>query len=575
MDQARRLHLRSDRLGKHVDGRDLWSSRVTLGWKPVENLQVYAVWEHFQENDDRVRSAKQLCKKDPGLTNVDGLRSTTRRCRPIPAAGYPTDLECRIRADLAQPGLPADVALFERCISKRRTGRSFRSWRWANSITAVATASGGHLLNPIDPYASQTQSRNLRVIQSLIKPAYRAKNDTLELNADYAITPALTLTSQTGYNKDFLCSTEDFNRFDTAPGIFFGTGLRSYRADVRNRARTASIAIRSSAVPAAWSAQDLSQEHAWQFSQEVRLASNFNGPFNFSVGAQLHALSDDRRLLSSSSICSPPSTQLTNGESPGDYTHCCAYGGSRHVRHIPYRPNHSIARSLGVCRRRHLAIRLCAIPRFLAAAARHLYRSQSDRSSGRAGAQLFPQRESLQSEFLCRVRRGLLSGHARSETDGGLRWTDDQKTFWNIPSWTFLLGGGYPVEGVVNQEWKEWTGPRSSPTGRPSSISPIRRWSMPPIRAATRAAAPIRRRRKPISSSAQSSVTHPPTFAPEFVNAYELGTKNTLLDGAHDAERRRLLLRLQGLSDFADRGPHLDQSQFQRQGQRRGTGSEL
>ena len=31
-------------------------------------------------------------------------------------------------------------------------------------------------------------------------------------------------------------------------------------------------------------AQDLSDEHAWQFSQEFRLASNFSGPFNFSVG---------------------------------------------------------------------------------------------------------------------------------------------------------------------------------------------------------------------------------------------------------------------------------------------------
>ena len=31
-------------------------------------------------------------------------------------------------------------------------------------------------------------------------------------------------------------------------------------------------------------AQDLSDEHAWQLSQEFRLASNFSGPFNFSVG---------------------------------------------------------------------------------------------------------------------------------------------------------------------------------------------------------------------------------------------------------------------------------------------------
>ena len=54
-----------------------------------------------------------------------------------------------------------------------------------------------------DPYASTTQSRDLRVIESSINPKYRAKNDTLELNADYQAGPSLTFTSQTGYNNDF------------------------------------------------------------------------------------------------------------------------------------------------------------------------------------------------------------------------------------------------------------------------------------------------------------------------------------------------------------------------------------
>ncbi len=71
-----------------------------------------------------------------------------------------------------------------------------------------------------DPYASTTQSRDLRVIESTIDPQYKAKNDTLELNVDYNVTPALTFTSQTGYNHDFLWSTEDYNRFNTRPGAF-------------------------------------------------------------------------------------------------------------------------------------------------------------------------------------------------------------------------------------------------------------------------------------------------------------------------------------------------------------------
>jgi len=84
----------------------------------------------------------------------------------------------------------------------------------------VALAVGGHANSGVDPYASTTQSRNLRVIESALNPHYLAKNDTLELNADYAVTPALTFTSQTGYNQDFLWSTEDYNRFNTSPGIF-------------------------------------------------------------------------------------------------------------------------------------------------------------------------------------------------------------------------------------------------------------------------------------------------------------------------------------------------------------------
>ena len=58
-------------------------------------------------------------------------------------------------------------------------------------------------------------SSNRRSIRST-----RRRTIRLELNADYPVTPALTFTSQTGYNQDFLWSTEDYNRFNTAPGAF-------------------------------------------------------------------------------------------------------------------------------------------------------------------------------------------------------------------------------------------------------------------------------------------------------------------------------------------------------------------
>ena len=58
---------------ERIDGRDLWSGRVTLGFKPTENLQDTLVWEHFSEDDDRMRTAKQLCKTDQPPTSINGV----------------------------------------------------------------------------------------------------------------------------------------------------------------------------------------------------------------------------------------------------------------------------------------------------------------------------------------------------------------------------------------------------------------------------------------------------------------------------------------------------------------------
>ena len=41
---------------------------------------------------------------------------------------------------------------------------------------------------------------------------------------------------------------------------------------------------------------------------------------------------------------------------------------------------------------------------------------------------------------------------------GGLRWTDDQKHFIDIPSELLVGGYGYPSSGVVNQQWNQLTG---------------------------------------------------------------------------------------------------------------------
>ncbi len=175
-----------------------------------ENVQTYLVWEHFSENDDRMRTAKQLCKTDPGPASVPAAYPVSaHRSQLLPAISRTI-----ISARAARPTSLYSADVFE----------------VPNGVCAalLRTASGTDAPDPVRPTPAQSSipmpARCNREIcarsKSTLNPQYKAKNDTLELNADYNITPSLTFTSQTGYNQDFLWSTEDYNRFDTAEGAF-------------------------------------------------------------------------------------------------------------------------------------------------------------------------------------------------------------------------------------------------------------------------------------------------------------------------------------------------------------------
>jgi outer membrane receptor protein involved in Fe transport len=119
---------------------------------------------------------------------------------------------------------------------------------------------------------------------------------------------------------------------------------------------------------------------------------------------------------------------------------------------------------------------------------------------------------------------------------GGLRFTDDQKTFREYPSWTILPGKGIPLAGVLKQEWKEWTG-RAVGTWTPKldfTDQSLFYASYAHGYKAGGANPPGATGYAVLGKlfTSPSNDTHPLTFEPEFNNAFELGTKNTLLDGS-------------------------------------------
>ena len=115
----------------------------------------------------------------------------------------------------------------------------------------------------------------------------------------------------------------------------------------------------------------------------------------------------------------------------------------------------------------------------------------------------------------------------------GLRWTDDQKHFIDIPSEVLDEGYGYSVVNIENQAWQRLTGRAVL------NWTPKLDFTDQTLVYASYAHGYKAGGANPPGASFPTGygvgvafADHPATFKPEYIEAFELGTKNTLLDGA-------------------------------------------
>jgi outer membrane receptor protein involved in Fe transport len=488
--------------GRAIDGRDLWSGRLSLQIKPIDRVTANFVYEHFDENDDRERSTKQLCQKDTAPAVVDG------------PAGPQTP----------NSGNFGSIWLEQGCKPTSLYAPTAFQTPNASAVPFIAAlyAFTQYLAPNSDPYAGLTQSPDLRVTSSLIDPHYAAKNDVYELNIDINVTPELTLTSQTAYNQDHLYSTEDFNRFNTAPGLFQDPGGRTLVGQDHEYCDP-QLGCSSSLV-----GQDVSREHAHQFYQEVRLTSNFEGPLNFVAGGNYlkYKTLEDYFVMSNAISLATEAFNRTFG----------SFGGTRaglpppDAAHIPF--DAAYANSCGP----QPASDDLLNQGFLGLGCTYIDPNPLESIDGNGHNYFRSQNPySLSSWALFGEAYYQISPDVK--LTGGIRFTDDKKSFDLIPSWTLVLGAGYPVEGVVDQEWKEVTGrfninwtPKLDFTDQTMVYASYAHGykgggANPP------GVIPIPSFAAGIPATSPSNQTHPLTFEPEFNDAFELGTKNSLLDG--------------------------------------------
>ena len=321
-----------------VDGRDLWSGRLTLGWEPTPAIRINALWERFQENDNRVRTSKQLCHNDPGPDSIGGVDLTGRApltraqasqgCLPGSlyadgAFGTPNGASLPYVAGLFfGPNIAGNMPFAAPPIGLGGLGGNPYQPGFFNPnplTPRCAQEAQSTFYSPVnvcspDPYGGRSQSRDLRSIYSLIEPTYKAKANVFELSAEIDLSDNLTLVSQSVYVTDKYSASQDYNRYATSP-IFndssvacdfrdeFGFGFAVSVCDgtpyadgfynVTPRAPGSPVGSPGIFVDpqlgasSTLVAQDLSKTSSTQFNQEVRLSSSFSSNVNFSIGANL------------------------------------------------------------------------------------------------------------------------------------------------------------------------------------------------------------------------------------------------------------------------------------------------
>jgi outer membrane receptor protein involved in Fe transport len=511
--------------GNAIDGRDLWSTRLSLRIAPTDHINTNLIWEHFEENDDRLRSGKQLCHKDI-VTEVGGF--------PVSyTGGFPGSQSTHYQSQLSQGCKP--VSLYAPESFETPNGYQFGFYQPLSAI--------GLPIRPdaVDPYVSAVQSRDLRVVESIVDPKYKAKTDTVELQFSVDLTDNLTLNSETAWASDFIWSTQDYNRFNTAHGAWKDSDVTGFGGrpglltdgvfcDPQIGCSDRLVSV------------DLSTARSRHFSQEFRLASNYEGPFNFSVGANFlrydtmekyYVFINALTLFAGSNFASGITTPYVAGVS--DNRECLPagfqtisvtnFGGVGTAGNCMYIDPHPIDQVDDLGHNYFLS--------------KNPYKLISYAVFGEAYYQ---------------IAQNL-------KLTAGLRWTVDKKEAPRIPSW--VLAGpevGYPVLAVIEQEWREPTGrltldwkPDLTFTEETLLYASFARGykaggaNPPPAGVALNV--------RTGNGRPTPSATHPPTFDPEFVDAFEVGAKNTFLDGRATLNLAGFYYDYQGyqLSQIVDR----------------------
>lgn len=288
-----------------IDGRDLYSVRGSLRFRPTENDTIDFVASYFKEDDNRERIQKQLCDTDP--TGVLGCLPTSRAFGYLNsnstlnniissreflsiafAPSFIPATAARVAGQLIAAGVPAATAQAQGFATARQLFNGLS----LGSIYDNNYNSSNGLTNPTD----------VRTVATGFSPNYRADETIFQGNIKHEF-EKLTLTVLGGYQSQGVRSQEDYNSLRgnvigslatntlalvspaSARVIFPGgnpaNGINVSAADPNGvgniGGNTAFASTRNSQF-------DQSSDNSNQWSIEGHVTSKFDGRFNFLLG---------------------------------------------------------------------------------------------------------------------------------------------------------------------------------------------------------------------------------------------------------------------------------------------------
>jgi len=148
-----------------------------------------------------------------------------------------------------------------------------------------------------DAYAGKMQTPDVRDIESLFDPIYKSKTDIYEFNAEFDVTENVMMSWLSAYTYYKLYTRQDYNRY--LPSTTFNTTPNPVNAFAAAPIPGGYAALYGALFPGGvvndpqngarnrFTTSDISSGYTEQWSHEVRFQSNFEGPLNYNVGAMI------------------------------------------------------------------------------------------------------------------------------------------------------------------------------------------------------------------------------------------------------------------------------------------------